>query len=575
MGLAGALLGLALGIALGRGLIGLVSRTINDLYFAVTIREVAIGAGPLIKGFALGLLATLAAAAVPAFEATYTPPRTVLRRSSYEDRVRRIVPLAAGGGALLLAIGAALLAIPSKDLVLSFIALFTITIGAAALTPLATLLLMQAARPVLGALFGLLGRMAARDVIASLSRTSVAVAALMIAVSVTIGVGLMVGSFRHTVVRWLDSSLGSDIYIAAPEPGIEPAQHAALARADRAPGQRAGGARVRRYHNVTVESPEGPTIMVARGFRRAGSRNHAAQTAGQPDAVWQGFAAGELLISEPLAYRRGLQPGDSITLLTDRGEHAFRIAGVYYDYGSDQGIVQIALETYRAYWNDQAISSLGLDAAPGQDVEALVQQLRAIAATTTDDRRPTTDRADDRPAAAESCCHDYRRHARRERASWGGAAGADPIEPGAARVVAGGLRPHLCDHQCAAAPGHDRRVCGHPGGADGAAARARPRAGHAAGQRPDPGQLWGVVMSQTGLMGLTAGLLSLPMGVTLALVLVYVINKRLVRLDAAVPARRRPVRPGAAGGGGGGAAGRALPGLAMSRTSPALALREE
>jgi len=107
----------------------------------------------------------------------------------------------------MLALGGALLLIPSKSLVLSFSALFVITIGAAATTPLITLLLMRAARPVLGAAFGMLGRMAARDVVATLSRTSVAIAALMIAISVTIGVGLMVGSFRQTVIQWLDQTL--------------------------------------------------------------------------------------------------------------------------------------------------------------------------------------------------------------------------------------------------------------------------------------------------------------------------------------------------------------------------------
>ena len=44
------LLGVALGVVLGRGLVALVTRTINDLYFTVSVREVAIGAGPLIKG---------------------------------------------------------------------------------------------------------------------------------------------------------------------------------------------------------------------------------------------------------------------------------------------------------------------------------------------------------------------------------------------------------------------------------------------------------------------------------------------------------------------------------------------
>jgi hypothetical protein len=64
-------------------------------------------------------------------------------------------------------------------------------------------------------LVGLLGRLAPRNVIRSQSRTVVAFAALMIAVSVTIGVQVMITSFRTTVTLWLDQTLQGDIYVAA------------------------------------------------------------------------------------------------------------------------------------------------------------------------------------------------------------------------------------------------------------------------------------------------------------------------------------------------------------------------
>jgi putative ABC transport system permease protein len=41
-----------------------------------------------------------------------------------------------------------------------------------------------------------------------------------------------------------------------------------------------------------------------------------------------------------------------------------------------------------------------------------------------------------------------------------------------------------------------------------------------------PGQVGGYVTLQTGLMGLAAGLLALPLGMALSYVLVFVINKR-------------------------------------------------
>src|SRR5690606_28111734 len=40
------------------------------------------------------------------------------------------------------------------------------------------------------------------------------------------------------------------------------------------------------------------------------------------------------------------------------------------------------------------------------------------------------------------------------------------------------------------------------------------------------GQLWRLVMVETGLMGLAAGLFSMPAGYALALILIYVINRR-------------------------------------------------
>ena len=41
-----------------------------------------------------------------------------------------------------------------------------------------------------------------------------------------------------------------------------------------------------------------------------------------------------------------------------------------------------------------------------------------------------------------------------------------------------------------------------------------------------PGQVWQLVTSQTGLMGLAAGLLSIPVGLALAAIMIFVINRR-------------------------------------------------
>ena len=90
-----------------------------------------------------------------------------------------------------------------------------------------------------------------------------------------------------------------------------------------------------------------------------------------------------------------------------------------------------------------------------------------------------------------------------------------------------------------------------------------------------PRQLWGLVSLQTGLLGLLAGLFSLPLGVALAYVLVHVINQRsfgwtlqlIVSGDVLTQAMVLALAAAALAG--------LYPSWKMSRANPALALREE
>ena len=361
-------LGLVAGVGLGDGLVRLVTRTINDLYFVVVVRDLAISPAALAKGAALGLGATLLAAIVPAAEASATPPGAALRRVELEARARRAAPRAALAGVAVLAAGCVLVAWAGRSLTWSYAGLFAAILGAALLTPLAMIGAARVMGPALGRLLGLPGRMAARGVVARLSRTGVAVAALMVAVAATIGIGVMIRSFRATVVRWLETSLVADIYVSAPSlragrGGDSALDPAVIARLREAPGVASVGT----YRGVRVASRFGPTQLVALGIGPASHRQFRF-LAGSLDDVWPAFEdGGAAIVSEPYAYRHGLAVGGALRLRTDRGERAFRVAGIFADYGSDQGVVMVSRRTYEANWEDRGVSSLGLVLAPGTD----------------------------------------------------------------------------------------------------------------------------------------------------------------------------------------------------------------
>ena len=532
--LAGTAAGLGAGVLLARELVRLVTQTINDLYFVVSVRELAVPVAVLVKAGVIGIGATLAAALAPAIEATRAAPRAAQIRSALEARLRRVLPRVTLAGAALLAIGAGLLAFPG--LVVSFAGLFAVILGAALLTPGATVFFMNLLRPVMGALFGILGRMAAGGVVASLSRTAVAIAALVIAVSATIGIGIMIDSFRGTVVRWLESTLRSDIYLGIPGraggfSGGDLDPEVAL-RAAQLPGVE----RVNLLRRTEVPSPDGPMRMVVLGTELAGLSGYELKE-GRPEETWPAFQERDaVVVSEPFAHRHGMGVGDVLRLRTSRGEREFSIAGVYYDFASDVGLVLMSRRTYLRHWRDLPLTGFSVDLQPGADLEATIRRLRSavgsegLSIQSNQSLKRVSMAIFDRTFRITSVL----------------------------RLVSGlvafiGVLSALMALQLE---------------------RAR-ELGVLRANGLTPGQVWHLVTAQTGLMGLAAGLLSIPVGLALAAIMIFVINRRSfgwtirMEVDPMILLGAMALAMGAAVLAG------IYPAWKMARTSPALALREE
>ncbi len=376
VGVIGSLVGLALGIVMGRGSVALVSQTINDVFYTMTVREVSLPTQSLLKGALLGMAATFVAAIIPAWEAAKSPPRRTLSRSQLESVSRRTLAQASVAGALLAIASALALARLNLQLIPSFGAMFGVVIGAALVAPFIMQVSMPLLARVLAPLIGPLGRLAPREVSASASRTSPAMAALMVAVAVTIGGSLMVSSFRASVVDWMEVILRDDIYgsvagasISEPQEAIEPD---ALRRLESWPGITSA----RYLRNVMVDSPHGPLMVAANNNPDDGNEQVYFAAEGSGEEVWQAVQDGAVLLSEPLANRLELGLGDSITLYTPHGPQDFQIAAIFSDYTSSRGNITMWLENYRQIWGDQSVTAFSVEVAEGTDVDALVSELQ-------------------------------------------------------------------------------------------------------------------------------------------------------------------------------------------------------
>jgi putative ABC transport system permease protein len=377
LGAAGAGLGVLLGLAVGHGLVRLVSQTVNDLYFVVAVQQVTLPPGTVVEALAAGLGTALVASLLPALEVAGSAPQLGLRRSVLEGRAalvaRRLSWLSV---AFALTAGAFIVG-SSRSVFAGFAALFLLLLSVAAVTPA---VLRALARRASRALSGVssVGRLALEDVAASLSRTGIAVAALGMAVAAMIGVSIMVESFRVSLRHWLVQTMRADIYVAAPGPGIERPERRIQPAVLKALLATPGVADHSASRSVVVRSSRGDITLDAL-LLAPGSYAGIDLTAGNPHTVWGDYDRGALLLSDSLAWRLNLRPGGRLSLVTASGPREFPIAGIYHEYGSGLGSAMMSLQVYRRLWRDDAVTAVGLYLGPGVDTAEEVPRLEAAA----------------------------------------------------------------------------------------------------------------------------------------------------------------------------------------------------
>ncbi len=491
LGIIGTILGVGLGIIFGRFTVGIITQTINDLYFAVNVTTVTVTPFTLLKGIALGIVASTGAAIIPSIDATRTPPSGTMKRSSFEEKTAELVPYITGAAVACLVIGYLLLQIPTTSLYISFTALFFVIFGGALFTPIMLILFMRFVTPLTTSLFGVLGRMAPRAIIRSLSRTSIAVAALTIAISVIIGVSVMIGSFRNTVANWLDNTLVADIYISPPSltanqatVDVDPRLRDLIAEVE-------GVARVATSRTVQATAPTYPDLppanLVVVDFDLAGDAREFVWL--DTDDASEALNSGQIMVSEPFAFRRGItRDNNTLTLLTPEGEENFEIFGVFYDYSTDQGTVIMGRDSYDDYWDDPYVSAIAAFVAPETELNTVIESIEDSVLAEYDvevqsnrDLRNNVFEIFERTFTITIA-----------------------LQVLATLVAFIGILSALMSLQLE----HTREY------------------GTMRATGMTPSQLRRFTFIQTGLMGTVAGLLAIPIGLILAMVLIYVINVR-------------------------------------------------
>ena len=384
--LAGALLGAPLGVLAARAGLDRVSRTITNFYLLDRIEGVTASPEIVAAALLVGVLAALGGALPEIRAEIRRPPVALLSPGREVPGVRPTGRPAALVGLLLLGAATLPLLFPGVAAFTvggGFAAAGALVVGAALLPAGALSFLGPAlARIRLSGKGSAFGR-GATAAIREPGATAPAAAALVVAVTMLVGVTGLVGSLRRTLEVWLDETLAADIYVSrfgdlgrgASERQPLPEAALAVTAADPAVEHRD------HLRGLRVRLGGRPVSLYGIEVRVPRSAERFSFVEGGEDPLTL-LAAGSALVSEPLARALGISVGSALALPTPGGTFPTTVAGVYRDYGSQTGALFLDRRFLDRLYpapagEDPPVHGAALYLRPGAEAAAVAARLRA------------------------------------------------------------------------------------------------------------------------------------------------------------------------------------------------------
>src|SRR6266436_5244243 len=383
-GIAGALIGIPLGRFLATGAVRLMSATVESLYVSSRPGIIELNAASVFLAIAIGVGVAVASAYSPAGEASLVSPVQAMARGRREYDVH----LQKGrdiGMALMFGLAAAAAsrapAIAGKPL-LGYLAAILLVVASALAIPAFVDALTSLSSKLLGKLLGVEAMLASRSLAASLRRTSVLVGALSTAIAMMTAVGIMVGSFRQTVMVWMGHQLPADLYLR-PTGSAAADRHPTLSSGlaeeiARVPGVAA----VDRLRAYEINFENMPATLASADLNVLRPYRNSDFFSGRPkeQILAELRDSNAVIVSEPFTYKHHLKAGDSLTLSLGETRATFRIADVYYDYSSERGSILMDRKTMLRYLPDPAPSNLAIYVSPGAHLDVVRAEIERASA---------------------------------------------------------------------------------------------------------------------------------------------------------------------------------------------------
>src|SRR5438552_784979 len=369
----------AIGIVAGRGLahllLDLVAQSMGVIYqMRFSIESLALTSRQALWYTMLGTGGAVAAGLVPAYKASRLDPLDLMR-PDFRERLAITSPnrLLVAVWLVLIALAAVAISVENatRSIAWGNIANTIWSLSAVVISIPLMSWTTRLLRRVLPSAFGFDGRVAVESLMRSPGRTGVTTAVIALSLALAIAISSVARSFRESERSWF--ILTGDLVVSAiaTEGGwLETPLSADFGEALRGiPGV----ARVETYRVLPGQEYRGARITavaVSPGFIDSEPFRRQVVGGDPGDAVGAITRREGVVISDNLADRFGLTPGETISLPTPSGVETFRIRGlVAADYSGDQGAIILHRDEFTRLWHDTQVSHFNLFLKPGADIE--------------------------------------------------------------------------------------------------------------------------------------------------------------------------------------------------------------
>ena len=352
--LVGAVLGILMGYTIAAMLLPDVAATVEGLYGARVSGTLSLRPEWWLSGIGLAFLGAGMALSVRIWQIMQMPLLSAVQPRAWAianaKRIRGIAIL----GMILLGFSG-LLALFGTGLGQAFALIGFLLIGSALVLPWLTIKLLDFApgKGVITAWFW-------ADTRQQMPGLSLALIALLLAVSANIGVSTMVSSFRVTFVSFLDQRLAPELFVRVEEEKTASELEKYLLKRE-----------LEVLPLLTVERPVVGQPAKLYGVRVGRTYRESWQFLGADPDVWDQVSRGEaVIVNEQLARRNNLWVSDEVDIAPGLN---LPIAAVVGDYGNPQGQVVMGELLFRKLYPNAVATSFGIRTTDTADLRKAIQ----------------------------------------------------------------------------------------------------------------------------------------------------------------------------------------------------------